>query len=106
MSLLSLCMSSLEKLPILIFCLFFNWVAYFVVLSYMSCLCIMAINPLSVISFTNTFSRFVLLMVFFAMQKLLSLFGSHLLIFAFIPFVLEDPENIAKICQFSVYVLF
>ena len=53
------------------------------------------INPLLVISFANIFSHsvgcfFVLSMVSFAVQKLLSLIRSHLLIFAFISFALGD----------------
>ena len=49
------------------------------------------INPLLVISFANIFSHsvgclFILSMVFFAVQKLLSLIKSHLFIFAFLLF--------------------
>ena len=49
----------------------------------------MEINPLSVASFANIFSHtegclFVLFMVSFAVQKLLSLIRSHLFIFVFI----------------------
>ena len=55
----------------------------------MSCLYILEINPLSVASFANIFSLsegclFVLFMVSFAVQKLLSFIRSHLFIFAFI----------------------
>ena len=55
----------------------------------MSCLYILEMNPLSVVSFANIFSHseaflFVLLMVSFAVQKLLSLIRSHLFIFVFI----------------------
>ena len=55
----------------------------------MSCLCILEINLLSVASFANIFSHsesclFVLLMVSFAVQKLLSFIRSHLFIFVFI----------------------
>ena len=55
----------------------------------MSCLYILEINPLSVVSFANIFSHsegclFVLFMVSFAVQKLLSLIKSHLSIFVFI----------------------
>ena len=57
----------------------------------MSCLYILEIKLLSVTSFANIFSHsvgclFVLLMVSFAVQKLLSLIRSHLFIFAFISF--------------------
>ena len=55
----------------------------------MSCLCILEINPLSVISFANIFFHsegclFILFMVSFAVQKLLCLIKSHLFIFGFI----------------------
>ena len=55
----------------------------------MSCLYILDINSLLVITFANIFSHsvgclFVLLMVFIAVQKLLSLLRFHLFIFAFI----------------------
>ena len=53
----------------------------FLVLSCMSCLCILEINPLSVISFAIIFSQsegclFTLLILFFAAQKLLNLISS------------------------------
>ena len=63
------------------------------------------INLLLVISFTNTFSNsvgclFILLMVFFAVQKLLSLIRAQLLIFAFIFFALGDRSK-NKFCYNS-----
>ena len=59
----------------------------------MSCLCILEIKPLSVASFANIFSHsvgclFILLMISFAVKKLLSLIRSHLFIFAFVSFAL------------------
>ena len=65
----------------------FDWVV-FLVFSCMSCLYILEINPLSVVSFTIIFSHsegcvFTLLIVSFAVQKLLSLIRSHLLTFVF-----------------------
>ena len=72
------------------------------------------INPLTVISLQIflLFSRFlfVLLMVSFVVQKLLSLIRSHLFIFAFISFALGDrsKKNIATIyvkeCSASVFL--
>ena len=55
----------------------------------MSCLCILEVNPLSVAFFANIFSHsegclFVLFMVSFVVQKLLSFIRSHLFIFVFI----------------------
>ena len=49
----------------------------------MSCLCILEMNPLLVASFASVFSRsvdclFMLFMVFFSVQKLLSLIRFHL----------------------------
>ena len=65
------------------------------------------INPLLIISFASTFSHsvgclFILSMVSFAIQKLLSLFRSHLFIFAFISFALGD---ISKKDLAAVYVI-
>ena len=79
----------------------------------MSYLYILEANPLSVISFTNTFFHsmgylFILFMVSFAAQKPLSLIRSHLLIFVFIFITLEG--GLKKILQqfiseCSAYVL-
>ena len=70
----------------------------FLILSYMSCLYILEINPLSVALFANIFSQsvgclFTLFMVFFAVQKLLSLIRSHLFIFAFISVALGNVSK-------------
>ena len=59
----------------------------------MGCLYTLEINPLSVDSFANIFSHyegclFVLFMVSFAVQKLLSFIRSHLFIFVFISITL------------------
>ena len=62
---------------------FFDGWFVFLVLSCMSCLYILEINPLSVVSFAVIFPYsegclFTLLIVSFAVQKLLSLIRSHL----------------------------
>ena len=61
----------------------------FLILSCMSCLCTLEIKLLSVVSFAIIFSRsegylFILLIVTFAVQKLLRLIRSYLFIFVFI----------------------
>ena len=68
--------------------LFFNYIVFFLILSSMSCLYILEINPLSVATFANIFSHsegclFVLFTVSFAVQKHLSLIKSHLFLFLF-----------------------
>ena len=65
----------------------------FLELSYRSCLYIFEINSLSIASFAIIFSHSegylcILLIVFFVVQKLLSLIRSHLFIFAFISITL------------------
>ena len=94
-------MSSLEKWLIrssVIYWLggfFFFFFGVFLVLSYMICLYTLEIKPLLDASFYKYFPpvcklSFILFMVSFVVQKFLSLIRSHLFIFVFISFALED----------------
>jgi len=85
-------MSSLKKCLFSSLAHYLIWLFIFLVLSGMSCLYILEINS-SLVSFAIILSHyegclFILLIVSFVVQKLLSLIRSHLLIFAFISITL------------------
>ena len=70
----------------------------------MSCLYILEINPLLVVSFAIIFSHsvvylFTLFILFFAVQKLLSLIRSHLFIFVLI-FIMLGVESKKMLLRF------
>ena len=80
----------LGKMSVQIFYPLLNGLFVFLMLSCVSCLYMLNIKPLSVISFASIFLHsicdlYIVLMASFAMQKLLSLIRSHLFIFPLLP---------------------
>ena len=91
MCLLAICVF-FGEMSVQVFSPLFDWIV-FLVLNCMSCLYILEINPLLVVSLAIIFSHsevflFTLLIVSFAAQKLLSLIRSHLYTFVFISITL------------------
>ena len=86
------------KMSIQVFCPLFNWVVWSLDVELYKLFNMLDIHFLSVMSFANIFSPsvdcfFILSIVFFAVQMILSLITSHLFIFAFISFNSGDRSK-------------
>ena len=124
MCLLAICTSTLEKHLFRSLAHFSIVLLVFLLLRCISCFNILQIKPLSVASFENDFLPFcnlsfwffVFFLVWFAVQKLVSLIWSHWFIFAFISdvfrkcpqktFIRLTSENVLPMISFRSFLLF